>query len=127
MKRNKERAMTNYTGNFFGRACCAGLVTLALLSPVHAALLGTDQAAADKQTQQERQRVADLLTRPDVKRHLEALGVQPELAQKRVDAMTDEEVHQIAGRLDALPAGGTLNREDLLLILLITILVALVI
>jgi hypothetical protein len=35
-----------------------------------------------------------------------ALGVDPAEARARVAALTDDELAQVAGRLDALPAGG---------------------
>jgi hypothetical protein len=35
-----------------------------------------------------------------------SLGVDPAEAQQRVDAMTNQEVQQLAGKLDSMPAGG---------------------
>jgi hypothetical protein len=56
-----------------------------------------------------------------------ALGVKPELAKQRVDALTDAEVVSLAGKIDTLPAGGALSSTDLIIILLVAILVALLI
>lgn len=53
-----------------------------------------------------RQRVVDMLANDEVRAKLASLGVVPELAKQRVDAMTDEEVNIMASNLDALPAGG---------------------
>jgi hypothetical protein len=41
--------------------------------------------------------------------------------------MTDAEVAQLAGRIDALPAGGALTNQELGLIILLVILVLLLI
>jgi hypothetical protein len=40
--------------------------------------------------------------------------------------MTDQEVRTLAGRLDALPAGGQISSQTLLLICLIIILILLI-
>jgi hypothetical protein len=54
----------------------------------------------------DRQRVAELLDRAEVRAALEARGVDLNEAKKRVAALTDEEVALIAGKLDEVPAGG---------------------
>jgi hypothetical protein len=54
----------------------------------------------------DRQRVAELLERAEVRAALEARGVDLNEAKKRVAALTDEEVALIAGKLDEVPAGG---------------------
>jgi hypothetical protein len=53
-----------------------------------------------------RDRVALALSRTEVQARLKALGVNPADVQARVAALSDDEVAAIAGRLDALPAGG---------------------
>ena len=35
-----------------------------------------------------------------------AWGINPEEAKARVDSLTDEEIEEIASRMDQLPAGG---------------------
>lgn len=95
--------------------------------PVHADLIPTEQVASDARIQAERDKVTAFLNRADATRELAALGVQPELAQQRVDALTDAEVMHLAGKIDSLPAGGALSNQDLILILLVAILVALLI
>ena len=71
----------------------------------------------------DRERVRAFLEREGVEDRLKALGVAPELARKRVGAMTDKEVLVVAGRIDTLPAGGALDRTDWILVLLLVILV----
>ena len=52
-----------------------------------------------------RQRVDDLLQREDVRAQFRSLGVSPEEAQRRVSALSDEEIAQLDARLQELPAG----------------------
>ncbi|HLX79079.1 MAG TPA: PA2779 family protein [Burkholderiales bacterium] len=88
--------------------------------PASAGLIGTNEAAP---AQSERERVKALLARPEVAKKLESLGVMPKDAQARVDALTDEEVGKLAGRIDALPAGGMTDQNWLLVIIVILLLV----
>lgn len=71
----------------------------------------------------ERSRVRGLLERPELAAELEKMGVPPAEAQARVDAMTPEEVTQLAGRLDAFAAGGAGQRDLLLVIILLLLLI----
>ena len=96
-------------------------VAAALAMPrVHAGMIGTDQATAPAQS--DRERVKALLARPEVTQGLEKFGVKAEAAAARVDAMTDEEVAQLAGKIDGLIAGGAITNEQLIVILLLVIL-----
>ena len=98
-------------------------VTVVVAVPaVQAGMIGTDQAA---QPQAERERVKAMLERPEVAKGLEKMGVAPKDAAARIDAMSDAEVVQLAGRIDSLPAGGVLSNQELLLIIIVVLLVAL--
>lgn len=74
----------------------------------------------------DRAKVKAMLERPEVVREMEKMGIPPEKAAARVDAMTDAEVSQLAGRLDALPAGGALSTQDWLLIIVVILLVIII-
>lgn len=76
---------------------------------------------------EERVRVKSMLERPELAGQLETMGIAPHEARARVDAMTPSEVSQLAGRLDALAAGGQSATRDLLLVLLVVLLVVLLI
>ena len=76
--------------------CLAGLGL-----PVHAGMLPTEAANPD------RSRVLTVLERTDVQAALQAHGVSTADVKARVVAMTDDEVAQLAGQIDAAPAGGT--------------------
>lgn len=73
----------------------------------------------------ERERVKALLERPDVVKQLGDLGVSADEAKARVDAMTDGEVLQLAGRIDQAIAGGQLRNDQLLIILLLVLILVL--
>ena len=73
---------------------------------VQAAMIGTEQAVAVHDAQKNREKVAAALNRPDVAAELERMGVAKNEAQARVDAMSDTEVADLAGRVDSMPAGG---------------------
>jgi hypothetical protein len=92
--------------------CLTGLAL-----PAQAGMLSTDSAVADAN----RARVSGFLNREDVRAQLEAKGVSVADAKARVAAMTDDEVSQVAGRIDNLPAGG-----DILGILLTVFIVLLI-
>lgn len=86
----------------------------------NAGMIATDPAAPAG----ERERVKALLERPEVASRLEKMGIAPKDAAARVDAMSEEEVLQLAGRIDALPAGGAISNDQLLIILLLVVIIA---
>ena len=96
-------------------------LTLALLlvaPQVQAGMIGTQDA--------ERQRVKELVARPELAKELEKMGIVPADVQGRIDAMTDEEVRSLAGRLDAVPSGGELTTQEWLLIIVVILLVIII-
>lgn len=103
------------------RVVCGVLIVCTLGAgvplPASAGIIATDQVA----TSAERDRVKSFFDRAEVRARMQALGVSPQAARDRVDALGDEEVAALAGRLDQLPAGGT----DLLSVALIVFLVLL--
>ena len=74
-----------------------------------AGLIGTDQAIASAQDLANRDKVRDFVTRTDVVKQFEALGLNATTAQERVNAMTQQEINRVAGQIDSLPAGATSN------------------
>lgn len=75
-----------------------------------AGLVSTDEVLTDHAATSphsgSRERVDRFLARDDVRQALQAHGVHPQDAVERVRAMSDEEVEQLAGRVDQAPAGG---------------------
>ena len=54
------------------------------------------------------------------------MGIAADEIQGRIDAMTDEEVRSLAGRLNAVPAGGALTTQEWLLIIVVILLVIII-
>lgn len=100
-----------------------GLAAALLAPQAHAGVIATDSAHA----QGERVRVRALVERPELAAALSKMGIVPQEAAARVDAMSDAEVLQLAGRLDAALAGGQLSNESLLLIIIIVLLLVILI
>ena len=93
-------------------------LALALAVPqAHAGMIGVDDL--------EKSRVKEMLARPEVAAELQKMGIAPAEAAARVDAMTPEELRQLAGRLDSLPAGGQSRTDTILIIILIVLIIAL--
>ena len=83
---------------FICRILAASMIVLPWQA--QAGMIATDQALGAAQS-----KVAGFLQRAEVAAQLERLGLSPQLAQERVAALTDAQVVEIAGRIDALPAG----------------------
>ena len=89
------------------------LVVFALLSPsvpprpAEAAMVTTEAAVNPAaELESDRAQVRAFLERDDVRAQMEGYGLTPEEAIARVDSLTDREIALVAGKLDALPAGG---------------------
>lgn len=91
--------------NAFQRCTARVLIVCSLglgMPPASAEIVSTDEIYAGN----ERDRVRNFLDRADVRAQMQTLGVDADAARARVDALTDEEVTRLAGRIDQLPAGG---------------------
>jgi len=92
------------------RSLAVPLATLMLATAlptgiVSASLVTTDQLIARDRVSSDRERVTTFLKRQDVRDQMRAMGVDPDEAAARVANLSDREIGQIAGRLDAMPAG----------------------
>ena len=78
-----------------------GLPTIA-----QADIVSTQDAISTSAVTTSRAQVTTFLSRADVRKGLQDQGIDIEAAQNRVDAMSDAEVAELAGRVDQAPAGG---------------------
>lgn len=94
------------------------VICIALPLPAQAAMVATDKALGAPQ----RADVGQWLERADVQARLGQYGVRAADVQARIAAMSDDEVAQLAGKIDALPAGGDIIGAIVLvfLVLLLT-------
>ena len=96
---------------FFSKLISQILIASMVLLPftANAGMIATDQVVASAAAQANRDKVMDFVARADVKKQMETLGLTPTNAADRVNAMTDEEVQRVAGKIDSLPAGAMSN------------------
>lgn len=71
---------------------------------------------------QSRDRVAAALARADVRAQLEAYGVRPADVEARLQALSEDEISQLAQQIDSLPAGGNLLFAILVVLVIIAVL-----
>src|SRR5688572_17117814 len=100
------------------------VVVLAVISGTAAAEIVSTEAIAQPS---DRERVQEFLGREGVEDRLKQMGVAPEEARRRVEAMTPEEIQVVAGKMDTLAAGGALSSTDWIIILLIVIIVLIIV
>ena len=100
-----------------------------LMHDAQATMIGTEAVAraaapeqASRSVEDARAQVQAALQRADVAQALVDRGVSLDQASARVAAMTDDEVGQLAGQIDSLPAGGT----DVLTFILVVFIVLLI-
>jgi hypothetical protein len=111
---------------YFDRFCRAlalplALVVLIVSLPVNVAqgaMVTTDQVLVESQAESDRAKVLAFLAREDVRQQIEALGVDPDEAARRVQSLSDSEIAKIVDQMDQEPAG-----QSVLVILVATILI----
>lgn len=87
-------------------ATAAALMVASLpVGAARAGLIATEQVVAERAAAGERERLAALFERDDVRGQLEALGVDRDEAAARIASLSDAEVLAISGQLDGMPAG----------------------
>lgn len=79
---------------------------LGVSSSVCADMVGAQEYLAAEEASEARDRIASHLEREAVRDQLQAHGVDPDEAEQRVAALSDEEATKLAAELDELPAGG---------------------
>lgn len=87
------------------------LISSLVLVPfsLNAAMITTDKALSSSQSIENKNKVNEFFNRTDVIAKFESMGVTPQMAQERINAMTQAEVNQVAKNIDSLPAGGDLT------------------
>ena len=75
-------------------------------APARARMINTDEIFKQSQYDLSRKSINTFLDRSEVQNYLVAWGVSPEEAKARIDSLTDEEIENIASRINRLPAGG---------------------
>ena len=97
---------------FFSMLMIVCMANLMLLQAAQASLIPTDQVArseASAKGESPHDRLSNLMSREDVVAQLEKLGVDPQDAQTRVAALTEEEAVMLADQIESAPAGGIIG------------------
>jgi hypothetical protein len=71
-----------------------------MASPLSTQALASQAAPTDART-----RIHETVDRPEIAGELTRLGISPDEAHRRIDALSDAELASIGARLDELPAG----------------------
>ena len=101
-----------YGDRRFARYVCYFVaVTMLLMSlpvqTVRAAMIKTETVLTLSTVNDVRENLNQFLKREDVQAIMTAQGLSPAEAKARVDSLSDEEIMQIADKMDQLPAGGS--------------------
>jgi hypothetical protein len=94
---------------------------------LQAVMIGTDQVVVNAEEQDNRDRVMRLVQRADVAKELESFGISSATARERVGAMTPDEINQLAGNIESLPAGAATTLSFTATTWLVAALIAMVI
>ncbi|HSQ84926.1 MAG TPA: PA2779 family protein [Desulfobacterales bacterium] len=99
-----DRRFTRYV-------CYFVAVTMLLMSlpvqTVRAAMIKTETVLTLSTVNDVRENLNQFLKREDVQAIMTAQGISPAEAKARVDSLSDDEIMQIADKMDQLPAGGS--------------------
>lgn len=99
-----DRRFTRYV-------CYFVAVTMLLMSlPVQtaqAAMIKTETVLTQTTVNDVRENLNQFLKREDVQAIMTTQGISPVEAKARVDSLSDDEIMQIADKMDQLPAGGS--------------------
>ena len=103
--------------------CRLLIVALMLLQfpMVQAGMIGADQVVSAASAQADRNAVVSVLNRSEVASQLQSMGVDAKLVQDRVAALTNDEVHALAGNLNSLPAGAMATGWIVLIVVVIAV------
>jgi len=100
------------------------MYTLLPMTPAAAGIVSTDQLLDSQAADDSRAKVAAFLARQDVRQQMEAMGVDPNQIDNRVGALSDNEIRQLAARIDEMPAGqGVVGLLILVAVVLFVVLV----
>ncbi len=95
-----------------GVAAAALAATTLLPGQARAGLVPTDavidhaEAGPHVGAEAQREQLRQFLDRAEVRRQMEAMGVNPDEAKARTEALSDAEVQRLAGQIETMPAGG---------------------
>ncbi len=85
------------------------LFTAMWVPTAHGGIISTEAVVEQQRVSEARADIQRFLSEQEVQERLVRWGVDPEMAQERVERMTDAEVMDMAARMDDMPAGGVVT------------------
>ncbi len=82
------------------------MISASILQPVVAAVISTEAAIELETRQTQIEHINSILAQEDVRNMLVRMGVDPDHASARVEALTNEELQVLQQNLNELPIGG---------------------
>lgn len=98
--------MMRFVTKFMTLPLLFSFLVISALAPVTEAKVIDTQALLANQSVSSQADIQNLLERADVREQLVLFGVDPDYASERVAALTDQELQELQGQIDNLPAGG---------------------
>jgi uncharacterized protein DUF6627 len=99
------------------------ILVIATARPLSAEIIGTLSALDATQRDRDLATVNRALESDQVRHQLERYGVEPGQVDARVAALTDDELHTLAQRVDSMPAGGDIGFFGVIGIVFVVLLV----
>ena len=105
---------------FVAMLCRTMIVALVFASmPTRAGMISTDQANVPASAQDARSDIQAALTRSELARQLQAMGIDSRAVQDRIAALTDDEALALNGTLHSAPSGAGAEWAVALIILIV--------
>ncbi|MDF2177430.1 PA2779 family protein [Aliiglaciecola sp. CAU 1673] len=85
---------------------CSLSLLVSVVGQSHADAISSDAVMSAQISQFNKQQLIGMVERADVEAQLISMGVKPQDALARINAMTDHEINQLNAHLQEAPAGG---------------------
>ncbi len=110
-----------------GALLSLGIMTTS--TAARAELIGTEQMTQSDATQ-DKAAIDSFITRADVQRKLQGMGLSAVITEERVALLSDAEARELSQKIASMPAGGNafsnLSNNDIIIILLVALLLVLI-
>ncbi|MBD3649544.1 MAG: PA2779 family protein [Pseudomonadales bacterium] len=111
--------LRNKTRQSFVLSIVIAFLSLGAVSSAQAGIVSAGKAVQAESQVDHMDNVKAFLARADVQANLESLGVDSATAEKRVAALSPEELATLSNKIDEVPAGGVLEVLGVILVVLI--------
>ncbi|MDE1989400.1 MAG: PA2779 family protein [Betaproteobacteria bacterium] len=116
----------NFIANTLMALLCMGMLAATTLA--HGEMIGTQQAVQASDSQ-DKSTIDRFITREDVQKKLQDMGLSAVVTAQRIALLNDDEARALAEKINAMPAGGnfsSLSTNDIIILMLGAILLVLI-